>query len=223
LLLGQLSTLPVVVLAGRIHYYEGYDLATVTHPIRVLAALGVRAVVLTNAAGGIRQDLKPGDLVMITDHLNLMGANPLRAEAGDARFVDLSEVYSPSLRALFHTAADLESIHLKDGVYAAVSGPSYETPAEVSALGRCGTDLVGMSTVPEAIVARRCGLEVAAVSCVTNRAAGVGSPVSHDEVLATADRRARTAGRLLARFAMLYAATRSPSKGPPDQRGPRRT
>ncbi len=205
LILGRLGEETVAVLAGRPHFYEGHDLATVTFPIRVLAALGVRTVLLTNAAGGIRPDLAPGDFVALTDHLNLIGDNPLRGPGGSERFVDLSEVYGPRPRKWLHEAAAQTPVALKEGVYAAVAGPSYETPAEVRALARLGADLVGMSTVPEAIVARQCGLSVAGLSCVTNRAAGLGGAISHDEVLAIGRRVADTATPFLTHFASAHA------------------
>jgi len=202
--LGRWGGVPVVVLAGRAHYYEGYTLDAVTFPIRVLAALGVRAVLLTNAAGSIRPEWKPGSWILITDHMNWMGQNPLRGPGGAERFVDLTTVYSLRLRELLRCAAKVEGLTLQEGVYAAVSGPSYETPAEVRALGRLGADLVGMSTVPEAIVARQCGMEVAGLSCVTNLAAGLGAAISHEEVLSMGKRVSGEAGRLLTAFARLY-------------------
>jgi purine-nucleoside phosphorylase len=200
ILLGSIAGTPVAVLEGRAHYYEGHDPATVTLPVRVLAELGVRTLVLTNAAGGIREDLTPGDLVCLTDHLNLMGFNPLRGPGGAERFVDLSEVYSARLRHLMAESARDLGIPLRQGVYAAVSGPSYETPAEIRALRTLGADLVGMSTVPEAIVARQCRLGVVGVSCVSNKAAGLGGPISHEEVIATGLRVRDTATRLIQRF-----------------------
>lgn len=200
LVLGRLGGTPVAVLAGRAHFYEGHDLATVTFPVRVLAALGIHSLLLTNAAGGIRADLEPGDFVALTDHLNFLGGNPLRGPGGGERFVDLSECYCPALRARLHTAARRTGLSLKEGVYAAVSGPSYETPAEIRAFARLGADLVGMSTVPEAIVGRQSGLAVAALSCVTNRAAGLGGRISHAEVLDIGRRTAAAAGRLVTAF-----------------------
>lgn len=205
LLVGRLGGAPVILLAGRAHFYEGHPMAEVVFPIRVLAELGIRVLLLTNAAGGIRPDLAPGDLVMLTDHLNCMGANPLRGESGPGRFVDLSEVYDARLRERLRQAAASENFALKEGIYAAVSGPSYETPAEVRALAALGADLVGMSTVPEAITARARGLQVAGLSCVTNRAAGLGGRISHKEVLETGRRVAPIAQRLLVRFASLVA------------------
>jgi purine-nucleoside phosphorylase len=219
LMIGQLGGAPVAVLSGRAHYYEGHDLHTVTFPMRVLSTLGVRSVLLTNAAGGIRPGLEPGDWVALTDHLNLIGANPLRGPGGAERFVDLSEVYSPRLRGFLRQAADQTGLKLQEGVYAAVSGPSYETPAEVRALGRLGADLVGMSTVPEAIVARQCRMDVVGLSCVTNKAAGLGGSISHDEVLAIGRRVASEAQRLITAFASLYAASEAIREGSPGDGG----
>jgi purine-nucleoside phosphorylase len=165
-------------------------------------------LLLTNAAGGINGRLRPGDFMRLTDHINLMGANPLRGvEApGLARFVDLTEVYSPRLGKLLSEAAKQAGARLHAGVYLAVPGPSYETPAEIRAFARLGADAVGMSTVPEAIVARQCGLAVAGLSCITNLAAGRSrKPLSHAEVLDTGKRVQDTAGRLLRAFAELYA------------------
>ena len=221
LILGRLGGAPVVVLAGRSHFYEGHDLQEVTFPIRVLHALGVRSVFLTNAAGGIRPGLDPGGWVMLTDHLNFMGANPLRGPGGPERFVDLSEVYSKRLRGLLRDAAVESGVVLQEGVYAAVPGPSYETPAEVRALERLGADLVGMSTVPEAIVARQCGMEVLGLSCVTNRAAGLGGTISHDEVLSMGRQVGSEAQRLIVAFAKIYADHETTRQGTPDDGGPR--
>lgn len=206
LIFGDLEGVPVAVLAGRAHYYEGHDLATVTFPIRVLSALGIRCLLLTNAAGGIRPGLKPGDLVILSDHLNFMGANPLRGGRTPTGFVDLSEVYDLELRRRLRGAGDDLGFHLEEGVYAAVDGPSYETPAEIRAFARLGADLVGMSTVPEAIVARHCGLRVAGLSCVTNLAAGLGGRISHQEVLALAAQSGPRAARLLQAFVRRLAA-----------------
>jgi len=207
LLTGWLGGTPVLVLSGRAHYYEGHSLDTVTFGVRVLAALGITDVLLTNAAGGIRRGLRPGDFLALTDHINFMGVNPLRgaAAAGPCRFVDLSAAYDRGLTGLLRRAARAAGLRLGQGVYLAVSGPSYETPAEVRAFARWGADAVGMSTVPEVIVARQCGLRVAALSCITNRAAGLAAtPLSHSEVLAIAERVARRARRLLENFARLY-------------------
>jgi purine-nucleoside phosphorylase len=199
----------VVVLAGRSHYYEGHDFTKITLPVRALAGLGVRSLLLTNAAGGINARFQPGDLMVITDHINLMGANPLRGPCpeGRERFVDLTEAYDAGLRGLLTAAAKAEGLRLRKGVYLAVSGPSYETPAEIRAFARWGADAVGMSTVPETIVARQCGLRVAGLSCITNLAAGRSrTPLSHHEVLETAVRVEQAAAGLLERFASLHAA-----------------
>ena len=180
----------------------------ITFPIRVLAAFGIRHLVLTNAAGGINPRFRPGDFMYVTDHINLMPENPLRGElaAGQTRFIDMSHTYDKALNALLKKAARKASARLHGGVYLAVVGPCYETPAEIRAFARLGADAVGMSTVPEAIVARQCGLSVAAVSCITNLAAGRSTaPVSHDEVLATGERVKQTAMELFQSFARLYA------------------
>ncbi|MBL9138001.1 MAG: purine-nucleoside phosphorylase [Verrucomicrobiales bacterium] len=207
LLLGRLAGVAVAVFAGRAHYYEGHGFDLITHPVRVLSELGARSLLLTNAAGGIRSGLKPGDLVVIQDHLNWMGTNPLRGGALPEGFVDLTEVYDAGLRQMLHAAAATLGCVLPEGVYAAVSGPSYETPAEIRALARLGADLVGMSTVPEAIVARQCGLKVAALSCVTNLAAGLGGRISHTEVLAHGRRLGPLAASLLNAFCQQYSRT----------------
>lgn len=208
-LLGVLGGTEVCLFSGRVHYYEGHPMERVTFPIRVLAEFGVRTVVLTNAAGGINRRYRPGDFMALADHLNLMGANPLRGPAleGRERFVDLTCVYDPKLRQLVRRAARNAAVKLHAGVYAAVSGPTYETPAEVRALGRLGVDAVGMSTVPEAIVARQCGLAVAGLSCITNRAAGKSNAfLSHADVLALGARMEHRAAALLEEVARLYAA-----------------
>ncbi|MBM3877056.1 MAG: purine-nucleoside phosphorylase [Verrucomicrobia bacterium] len=212
LILGHLDGTQVAVLSGRAHFYEGHDMARVTFPIRTLAALGVENLLLTNAAGGINPRFKPGDFMLLTDHINLMGVNPLRGAGADGgeRFVSLTRAYSPALGGLLAKAAKAAGISLRRGVYLAVSGPSYETPAEIRAFARLGADAVGMSTVPEAIVARQCGLNVAALSCITNHAAGLGSngELSHGEVLDRSRREATRTVNLLTAFARLYALDR---------------
>jgi purine-nucleoside phosphorylase len=203
LMWGRLERVPVCVLAGRAHYYEGHEPEVITFPIRVLARWGVRTLVLTNAAGGIHPRLQPGDFMAIRDHLNFIGVNPLRGPArpGEDRFVDLSAVYDPALVRMLRAAGREAGVRLRTGVYLAVSGPSYETPAEIRAFARLGADAVGMSTVLEAIVARQCGLRVAGLSCITNRAAGLSRrPIAHAEVLAVATRIRERATRLLAAF-----------------------
>jgi purine-nucleoside phosphorylase len=204
LVVGRLGRTPVYLLAGRAHFYEGHDLEVVTFPVRVLAALGVADLLLTNAAGAINPRFHPGDFMLVTDHINLMGANPLRGpvQGAEPRFVDLSRVYDPGLARRLAAAARVAGARLRRGVYLAVSGPSYETPAEVRAFARLGADAVGMSTVPEAIVARACGLRVAGLSCLTNLAAGLGrTPISHTEVLTTAAAARERAVALLTAFA----------------------
>ncbi len=207
LIVGKLAGTPVAVLSGRVHYYEGHSMADVSFGIRLLAALGVRDVLLTNAAGGVNPRYRAGDFMLVTDHINFMGANPLRGAMtrGESRFVDMTRAYDPALQRWLRRAARRARVPLQSGVYLAVSGPSYETPAEVRAFGRLGADAVGMSTAPEAIVARQLGLRVAALSCITNLAAGVSrSPLSHDEVLETGKRAAPRAAKLLTQFARLY-------------------
>ena len=201
--IGRLGGADVLLQAGRLHYYEGHSMDQVTLPVRVMAAFGVEQVLLTNAAGGIAPDLAVGDFMRITDHINLMGVNPLRSQAA-AGFVDMSATYSKSLgQALGQAAADC-GIALKSGVFAAVSGPSYETPAEIRAFATLGADAVAMSTVPEAIVARQLGLEVAGLSCITNAAAGLAkSAISHGEVLSQSRQAGKQAARLLTRFCEL--------------------
>ena len=207
LLLGHLGGTPVIVLSGRAHFYEGHPMERVTFMVRVLAAFGVRDVLLTNAAGGINHRFRPGDFMVLTDHINQMGMNPLRGPAAEGlpRFVDLTEVYDPGLGTLLRRAGRAAGFSLRCGVYLAVSGPSYETPAEVRAYAQLGADAVGMSTVPEAIVARQCGLRVAGLSCITNLAAGLGAgELSHSDVLKTAERVGKLAAQLLKEFARLY-------------------
>jgi purine-nucleoside phosphorylase len=192
LVAGQLGGAAVIVMQGRVHFYEGYSPLEVTFPMRVLGLLGVRAVVLTNAAGAIQPTLHAGELVLLSDHINLMGWNPLNgpnelrfavhAGAGQ-RFFDMTEAYSWELRALAKAEAHEEGFALPEGIYLATPGPSFETPAEIRAFHALGATLVGMSTVPETIVARHMGIEVLGISCVTNLAAGLGTkPLSHEEV-----------------------------------------
>jgi purine-nucleoside phosphorylase len=191
LLLGTLANMPVAVLSGRVHYYEGFKLSDVTFPVRVLASLGVRTLLLTNAAGGIRPGFRPGDFMALADHLNLMGANPLRGPQPMRleRFVDLTQVDDPGVQRHLKAAAKTVGAKCHAGVYLAVTGPSFETPAEIRAFRRMGANAAGMSTVPEAIVARQHGLRVAALSRITNAAAGLdatGTMITHEEVLQTA-------------------------------------
>jgi purine-nucleoside phosphorylase len=205
---------PVVVMQGRVHYYEGYSPLQVTFPMRVLGALGIRAVVLTNAAGGI--GYRVGQLVVLADHINFMGWNPLsgpneprfafRSGAG-LRFFDMTEAYCKALRALAQQAAQEEGFALEEGVYLATPGPSFETPAEIRAFRSLGASLVGMSTVPETLVARHMGMEVLGISCVTNLAAGLGAtPLSHEEVNETGRMVENRLAGLLKRLAPRIAA-----------------
>ena len=186
LVLGTLEGVPCAVMSGRVHYYEGHTLQKVTFPIRVLAALGIRSLVVTNAAGAVNPTFAPGDLMVIVDHLNLLGDNPLRGpndERLGPRFPDMSEAYHPEGRKALHDAAREANLTLREGVYAGLMGPSYETPAEIRMLQRLGADAVGMSTVAEVIVAVHAGLRVAGLSVITNRAAGLTqNKLSHDEV-----------------------------------------
>ena len=207
LFIGHFGGTPVMVLSGRVHYYEGHPMAQVTFAVRVMAAFGVRDLLLTNAAGGIARRFRPGDFMVVTDHINLMGTNPLRGGPlpGLPRFVDLTCAYDQGLRRLLRRASQGCGVKLRTGMYLAVCGPSYETPAEIRAFARLGADAVGMSTVPEVIVARQCGLKVAAISCVTNLAAGRSRKVlSHAEVLETAEQVKNVAAHLLRNFASLY-------------------
>jgi purine-nucleoside phosphorylase len=187
LVIGKSGDVPVAVMQGRTHLYEGYSAAEVAFPTRVLGRMGIRAVVLTNAAGGINVEYGQGALVMLRDHINLQGQNPLTGandERFGPRFPDMSYTYSRRYREIALEEAKKLSIAPNEGVYAALAGPSYETPAEIRYLRTIGADLVGMSTVPEAIVARHMGMEILAISCVTNMAAGIlGKPLDHEEVL----------------------------------------
>lgn len=207
LVFGLLGPTPVAILAGRSHLYEGHDAKRVTLGVRVLATLGVKTLILTNAAGAIRKDFTPGSLVALSDHVNLQGTNPLVGPNDDSlgpRFPDMTEVYTPRLRTLARSAAAQLGFPLREGVYAAMLGPSYETPAEIRFLRAIGCDLVGMSTVPEAIAARHLGLEILAISCVTNWAAGVKpGAIHHAEVL---ERGAEAAGRLAELLKLVLAS-----------------
>jgi purine-nucleoside phosphorylase len=210
LIFGKLAGTPVLVLSGRAHFYEGYSMEQVTFPVRTLAALGIRDLLLTNAAGGINPDFRRGDFMVLTDHINFMGVNPLRGKGvpGRPRFVDMTQVYDSKLSALLFQAGKSAGLRLHRGVYLAVSGPSYETSAEIRVFARLGADAVGMSTVPEAMVARQYGLNVSAVSYITNPGAGLGKgPISHAEVLKTAKKAGVLAVELLKKFTRLYGKT----------------
>jgi purine-nucleoside phosphorylase len=192
MVLGKSEQIPVIVMQGRVHLYEGYSVKEVAFPMRVFGRMGIRSAILTNAAGGISLEYQQGALVVISDHLNLQGGNPLLGpndERFGPRFPDMTEAYCKSYRQIAQTAASALGKKLYEGVYAALLGPSYETPAEIRYLRAIGADLVGMSTVPEVIAARHLGIKVLAISCVTNMAAGILDQVlSHEEVLATAER-----------------------------------
>ncbi len=221
LLIGRLVGTPVLVLSGRVHFYEGYPMTQVTFPVRALAAYGIRDLLLTNAAGGVNRSFRAGDFMALTDHINLIGINPLRGapEIGLPRFVDCTSVYDPGLRRLLQRAGRSAGLKLRAGVYLAVCGPSYETPAEIRAFARLGADAVGMSTVPEAIVARQCGLRVAGLSCITNLAAGrTRRPLSHLEVLQTGERVKERAAALLTAFACEYGRDQKREIGAVEQR-----
>jgi purine-nucleoside phosphorylase len=214
---GRLGQGQVVCLQGRVHAYEGHGLDRVVFPVRLLAELGCRAVLLTNAAGGIRDELRPGDLMLIQDHLNLTGRNPLvgPVEEGSPRFPDLSEAYDPELRTLARDAAQELNLELKEGVYAGLLGPSYETPAEIRMLRTLGADAVGMSTVLEVIALRARGVRVAAVSAITNKAAGLSErPLEHADVERTAERMRRLFVEFLTRWATLCLLGLSPAGAP---------
>ena len=189
MVIGTLHGTPIVVMQGRVHYYEGYPASEVVFPIRVLKQLGIEKLIVTNAAGGIREGLQRGQLVLISNHINLTGTNPLIGKNDSKfgeRFFDMTEPYSERLRKLAKTVAKKEGFNLEQGVYLAVSGPSFETAAEIRAFRILGADLVGMSTVHEVIVARHMKIEVLGLSCVTNLAAGIqGKPLDHYEVLET--------------------------------------
>lgn len=214
LLLGHLDAVPVVLLQGRLHLYEGNTPGLVVQPVLLMGALGARMVVLTNAAGGLNPAYRAGTLMAIADHINLTGHNPLLGQNADAigeRFTDLSEAWSPRLRAALHAAARSEGVELADGVYVGLTGPTYETPAEVRMLRRLGGDAVGMSTVLEAIAARWAGIEIAGVSLVTNPGAGYGALISHEEVLVAGAEAGPRLARVIRRFLRDLAAGAAPA------------
>ena len=199
---GTLGDKRVICMQGRLHFYEGYRMDELTLPISLMNRLGVQTLFLTNAAGGIHSDYKPGDFMLINDHINFLGTNPLIGWKGEkgAYFPDMSEVYDEALRIKICNWAKANKIDLKEGVYLATTGPSYETPAEIRAFSSLGADAVGMSTVPEAIVARKLGMRVLGISCITNAAAGIcEKKLSHEEV-------SETASRVSSKFADLLEA-----------------
>lgn len=190
LVIGQLEGKNIVAMKGRFHYYEGLPLSDITFPIRVLKALGVKKLILTNACGAVNKDFKPGELMVITDHINLTGNNPLIGPNNDelgTRFPDVSEVYNKELRQIVLDTAKAQGLKVQQGVYAWWSGPTYETPAEIRMIRTLGADAVGMSTVPEALIAVHDQTKVVGISCLTNMACGIlDQPLSHDEVIETA-------------------------------------
>lgn len=201
LVIGDLEGCRVAVFGGRAHYYESGDPGAMRLPLEVLRALGAEALVLTNAAGSLRPDIQPGDLMLLSDHINFSGLNPLIGEKTDARFVPMTDAHDPGLRAALALAAEAEGIDLPEGVYAWYSGPSFETPAEIRAIGILGGDAVGMSTVPEVILARFLGMRVAAISTITNMAAGLSDEnISHEHTKAMAPKGAAKLERILRRF-----------------------
>lgn len=208
LVVGDLEGTRVAVLGGRAHYYESGDAAVMRAPLETLVALGVPRLILTNAAGSFRPDIPPGALMLISDHINYSGLNPLIGEKSDRRFVAMADAYSPHLRRALLAAAEAEGVPLAEGVYAWYSGPSFETPAEIRALRILGADAVGMSTVPEVILARFLGLEVAAISTITNMAAGLSDEkLSHEHTKAMAPLGAAKLERVLRRFLRMTAGS----------------
>ena len=203
LVIGKIDQVPLVAMQGRVHYYEGYSLEQVTFPVRVFKLLGIKTLILTNAAGGVNVQLSQGALMVLSDHLNLMGDNPLRGSNDNRfgpRFPDMTSVYAPELQEIVIEEAKGLNVEVRRGIYAALAGPSYETPAEIHLMRNLGADAVGMSTVPEAIVARQMDIEVLGISCITNMAAGISDePINHEDVMATGDRVRETFTQLLRR------------------------
>jgi purine-nucleoside phosphorylase len=203
LVIGKVDQVSVVAMQGRVHFYEGYSLEKVTFPIRVFNLLGIKTLILTNAAGGVNVQLSQGALMVLSDHLNLMGDNPLRGPNDSRfgpRFPDMSAAYAPELQEIVIEEARSLGVEVRRGVYAALSGPSYETPSEIHMLRNLGADAVGMSTVPEVIVARQMDMEVLGISCITNLAAGItDEPINHEDVMATGDRVRETFTSLMRR------------------------
>lgn len=215
LVVGDVGGQTIVAMQGRVHYYEGFTPSQVVFPIRVLCRLGIHSLVVTNAAGGINEGFVPGDLMIIKDHLNLSGFNPLIGANDDRlgpRFPDMTEAYSRALTRTIHACAKRLDIAVREGVYAMLSGPSYETPSEIRMLRMLGGDAIGMSTVPEVIAARHMGVQVAGISCITNCAAGItDNPLSHEEVAETAGRVREVFCQLLTEF-LPKAAQQAPSR-----------
>jgi purine-nucleoside phosphorylase len=216
MVIGKVGEVPVAVMQGRVHLYEGYSAQEVAFPVRVLGLTGIHALVLTNAAGGINLDFKQGTLVVIRDHLNLQGQNPLVGENDERfgpRFPDLTQAYFKPYREIALSAASKLGAPIQEGIYAALLGPSYETPAEIRYLRTLGADLVGMSTIAEVIAARHMGLKVLAISCVTNMAAGImDQPIQHEEVLQTGE---RVKGQFLALLRAVFPQIAADIEEPP--------
>ncbi|WDI30168.1 purine-nucleoside phosphorylase [Hyphococcus flavus] len=204
LLIGTASAVPVACMQGRLHVYEGHPIQQVALPIRTFRALGAETLILTNAAGSLKKEMGPGSLMVIEDHINASGRNPLIGENDEKiglRFPDMSEVYAPELREKLLSAGTSEALDLSTGTYLYTTGPSFETPAEVRMFAKCGADAVGMSTVPEAIAAIHCGLKVAGVSLITNHAAGIAAhKITHDETLSVGALSFEKMSRLILRF-----------------------
>ena len=203
LIIGSCGGVDVVLMKGRFHFYEGYSMEEVTLPVRVFNLMGIRSLILTNAAGGTAPHLSPGSLMAITDHINLMGANPLSGKNDERfgpRFPDMTSVYHPAYIEAAHEAARDIGVVLLEGVYMALRGPTYETPAEIRMMRKMGADAVGMSTVPEATVARHCGMKVLAISCITNVAAGLtNAEIDHSEVMEVGNRAGKQLAELIVR------------------------
>lgn len=191
LIIGEFEGKQVLAMQGRFHFYEGHSLEKVIYPIRIMKLLGIKNLIVTNAAGGVNKDYKPGDLMIINDHINFLGTNPLMGKNIDEfgpRFPDMSKAYNPELIEVAYNSAKSLNLKLQTGVYAAVCGPSYETPAEIKMLRTFGADAVGMSTVPEVIAANHAGIKVLGISCITNMAAGIlDQPLNHEEVIETSN------------------------------------
>jgi xanthosine phosphorylase len=203
LILGTLGGLPVACLQGRVHLYEGKGAEPIKMLVRTLKRLGCESLLLTNAAGSLRRDVGAGSLMMITDHINMQGLNPLTGPNDDEfgpRFPPMEGAYDPQLRKILRDTASRTGVALAEGVYAAILGPTFETPAEIRALSSLGADAVGMSTVPEAIIARHCGLRVAAISVITNLGAGMGEPLSHEQTLREAASAAASLQKLITAY-----------------------
>jgi purine-nucleoside phosphorylase len=222
LLLGRLEETPVVLLQGRLHMYEGHSAGLVVEPVLLMGRLGAKVIVLTNAAGGLHREWRPGTLMIISDHLNLTGRNPLLGPNDDAtgpRFPDLVNAWDPRLREVLKRAAALEQQEMHEGIYAGLLGPNYETPAEVRTLATLGADAVGMSTVMEAIAARWAALRLCGVSLISNPAAGItGEPIVHEEVLAAGREAGARLAKVLRRFLILLRDARDAAK-PPERGG----